>query len=375
MQKATDPPRAAFTRAQIEGLIRDSDSLVCGYGCELVDQSLNVLEDISEGFQGGSISRNSYATLHGSASLAIARELDWGQAIVRPYVTLSDTVITARFNMGAYFGNAPQRAVRDVPITYAVAGYDILHGLNSPVGESYAVDTGASYLAVVTSILAERGFDTALIDQTAAGSVLPAPRVWPIDDRTTWLNIVNDLLAAVGYQGMWSDWDGRPRAEAYTTPSARLSEWRYDTDPNASILSPDRVYSEDYFNAPNRWVFVRSNNVDGAAPVEGNGIYSYINEFKGKTSVLARGGRVITKKVDVEAADQAALIRAAQVTIDADTTINAKVTAKTSPNPMHWHFDRITLDDSALGVPLDALATQWTYSLNGGDMSHEWTVI
>ena len=69
------------------------------------------------------------------------------------------------------------------------------------------------------------------------------------------------------------------------------------------------------------------------------------------------------------------LMRAAQLTIDADTTINAKVTTKTGPNPMHWHFDRITLDDSALGVPVDALATQWTYSLNGADMSHEWTVI
>ena len=115
--------------------------------------------------------------------------------------------------------------------------------------------------------------------------------------------------------------------------------------------------------------------MDGAAPVEGDGIYSYVNEFKGKTSVAARGGRVITKVANVEAADQAALMRAAQLTIDADTTINAKVTTKTSPNPMHWHFDRITLDDSALGMPVEALATQWTYTLNGGDMSHEWTVI
>lgn len=375
MQKATDLPRSGFTQAQIEGIIRDSNSLVVGHGCELIDQSLTVLEDISADFEGGSVSRSSYATLHGTASLAIARELDWGQAIVRPYMTISDTVSTARFNLGAYFTSAPRRAVRDVPIVYAVAGYDMLHGLNSPVGESYAVDTGTPYLSVVTMILSERGFTNALIDQTAAASVLPAPRVWPIDDKTTWLNIINDLLAAVGYQGMWSDWDGRPRAEAYTTPADRLSEWTYDTDPITSILDPDRVYEEDFFDAPNRWVFIRSNNVDGAAPVEGNGIFSYTNEYKGKTSVLARGGRVITKVANVEAADQDALVRAGQVTIDADTNLKTKVTAKTSPNPMHWHFDRITVNDSALGMPLDAMSTQWTLPLDGSDMSHEWTVL
>ena len=375
MQKATDPPRDGFSRAQIEGLIRDADSVEVGYGCELIDQALNVLDDISADFQGGSVSRSSYATLHGTAVLAIARQLDWAQAIVRPYITLSDGLITARFNLGAYYTSAPQRSTATVPVIYAVDGYDILHGLNSSVGEAYAVDTGQAYLTVVGNILRERGFTNVLIDQSAASAVLPAPRVWPIADETRWLTIINDLLSAVGYQGMWSDWDGRLRAEAYTTPIDRLSEWTYDTDPATSIMDPDRVYEQDYFDAPNRWVFVRSNDIDGTTPVEGAGIFTYINEFAGTTSVLARGGRVITKVMFIEAADQAALVRAGQTTIDADTNVKTSITLSTSPNPMHWHFDRITVVDAALGATIQALATQWTLPLDGSNQTHEWTVI
>lgn len=375
MQNATDPPRQALTVAQVVGLIRDAEGIEVAAGCELIDDDLNVLADLTDDFDGGSVSRNSYATLHGTASLAIARELDWAQAIVRPYYTMSDGLITARFNLGAYFTSVPKRTTLSDPVTYAIDGFDILHGLNSPVGEAYAVDAGVTYLGAVQGILTEQGYTNVLIDQTAAASVLPAPRVWPIDDKTRWLSIINDLLSAIGYQGMWSDWDGRLRAQAYQSPMARLSEWTYDTDPLTSIMDPDRVYTRDYFDSPNRWVFVRNNNIDAAAPVEGNGIFSYVNQFTGDTSVLARGGRVTTKVTFVEAADHAALVRAGQVTIDADITVKQSVSLATAPNPMHWHFDRLTVNDAAMGQSLDALSTQWTLPLDGSNMKHEWTVL
>jgi hypothetical protein len=374
VQNPTDPLRAGFTAAQITALIRDADAIEVGAGLELLDQNLTVLGDITDDFDGGSVSRNSYATLHGTASLSITAALDWANAIVRPYMTLSDATITARFNLGAYYTSAPSRAVKETPVLYAVDGFDILHGLNSPVGEAYAVDTGQAYLTVVGAILAEQGFTTALIDQSAAASVLPAPRVWALDDKTTWLNIINDLLAAVGYMGLWSDWDGRLRAQQYLTPSQRLVEWVYDTDPATSIVLPERTYERDYFNAPNRWVFVRSNNVDGPAPVEGAGIYTFVNDLTGDTSVQARG-RVITKVVFVEAADQAGLVSQAQSTIDADTNVQTQVKPSTDPNPLHWHFDRVDINDTAIGQPLKAMTTQWTLPLDGSPMRQEWTVI
>lgn len=375
MQGLTDPPRSAFTAAQIVGLIRDANGITVGAGLELIDQDLTVMADITGDLEGGSVSRASYATLHGTAQLGITTALDWAKAIVRPYMTIHDGVITARFNLGAYYTSTPKRSPAREPIVYDVTGYDILHGLNSPVGEAYAVAAGRGYLDVVGGILAERGYTSVLIDQSAASAVLPAPRVWAIDDKTRWLSIVNDLLAAVGYQGLWSDWDGRLRAQSYTTPLRRLSEWTYDTDPRTSIMDRDRSYERDYFDAPNRWVAVRSNNIDGPAPVEGNGISTWVNQFTGDTSVQARDGRIITKVMFLEAADHAALVRQAQSTIDSDMNVKTKVTAATSPNPLHWHFDRLTVNDPAMGQPIQALGTHWTLPLNGDNMRHEWTVI
>jgi hypothetical protein len=368
-------PRSGFTVAQITALIRDAPSIAVGAGCELIDTGLNVLADITDDFAGGFVGRNSYATLHGTATLGISRRLDWGQAVVRPYMTLSDGTITARFNLGAYYTSVPATSTVESPATFDVTGFDLIHGLNTPVGESFALDTGAVVLTEIQSILTALGFTNVLTDQTAAASVLPAPRVWPIDDDATWLTVVNDLLGSIGYQGIWSDWDGYLRLQAYATPITRLSEWTYDTDPATAMLDPDRTYVRDYFQAPNRWVAVRTNNVDGAAPVEGAGIFTYTNEFVGDTSVQARGGRVITRRLPIEATDQDALVRAAQVSIDADINVKSTMRVSTSPNPLHWHFDRITVDDTAMGPPFEAMDTQWSLPLDGGNQTHEWTAL
>ncbi len=375
MQPMTAPPRDTLTAAAVRGIIRDAPGVRVSAGAELLDRGLNVTADISSLVTGGSITRSSYASLHGSGTLGVESELDWGAALVRPYVVLSAGATSARFNLGAYYTVTPETALGQTPVVHEVALIDILDALNDPVGEVYSVNAGTGYLAAVEAILLGRGFWQYVIDQSAAGSVLPSPRVWLLDDNTTWLTIVNDLLGAIGYQGIWSDWDGRLRVQRYLSPSARLSEFTYDVGATTSMLTLDRKIERDFYKAPNRWVFYRSNNVDGSPPVEGNGIYTVTNQSGGPTSIEARGGRVISKTMALDVADHAALVQAAQVTIDADLTIKTKLTLGSSPNPLHWHFDRMTVNDPAIGPQSEALGTQWTLPLDGGDMSHEWSLI
>ena len=374
MQLPTAPPRESLTEAAVVGLIRDAPAVEMAAGLELLDADLHVIDDVTDDFGGGSVARNGYATLHGTAQLGVARTLDWGRAIVRPYMSMTDATTTARFNLGAYVTSTPKRVIGQSPPMHAVAGYDILHTLATPAGEAYAVDAGVGYLAAVETILTNRGYVGYVIDQSAAASMLPSSRVWPLDQGTTWLNIVNDLLGAVAYQGIWSDWDGRLRVQRYLSPIARAPEWYYDVDPVRSMLDSLRTVERDFFEAPNRWVAVRANNIDGPAPVEGDGIFTYVNQFVGDTSVEARG-RIISKVVPLEAADHAALVAAAQITIDADMRIPTKLSHATFPNPLHWHFDRLVLTDAELGPAADVLSTQWTLPLNGANQTHEWTVL
>lgn len=374
MQPLVVPVRDHLTADQVEDLIRVTPTVGFAAGCELLDGlSLGVLEDITADFLGGSVGRGLYNTLHGSASLTIARELPWSSAIVRPYLTMTDGTITARFNQGAYYTQQPKKALGRFPVKYSVACYDILSVLNDLVGDAYAVDEGASYLAAVETILMSRGVQRYSIDQSAAGSVLPTFKSWPMDDKTTWLHIVNDLLGQIGYRGIYSDWDGLLIVEPYLSPRLRGPEWVYDAGPFTSLIR-DMALDRDFYQAPNRWRAFRSNATDEDPPVLGDGIYEYVNEHVGDTSVDARG-RTITKVFGIEAADQAALEAAAQITIDADMTIPTKVPASVFPVPLHWHADVIYLDNPEAGVPTTAQVTSWTLPLNGSAATHEWTLL
>lgn len=374
MQPLVTPVRDHLTADQVVALIRDASAVSFAGGCELLTGlDLMVAEDFTTDLSGGSVSRQSYANLHANARLAIARELEWASAIVRPYITISDGSDTARFNLGAYYTSTPARDVTEFPYVYDVDCYDLLSILDDPVGDAYAVAEGTGYLAAVEDILISRGVQVYLIDQTNTATLLPTDRVWPFADNITWLTIINDLLAAIGYQGIWTDWDGMMRCQPYRTPSDRGPEWTYDADPLTSMLGR-RSIQRDFYDAPNRWIFVRSNNTDNVAPVEGNGKYTFVNEQVGETSVQSRG-RIITKVVSLDAADQNTLVAAAQITIDADMQVPGKVTVSTFPNPLHWHFDMVYLADPAFGIPVSALSTQWSLPLDGSDMTHEWTLV
>jgi hypothetical protein len=363
----------ALSAAQVLALVQNSPALDVSSGVELLDVTLAVLADLTGSFEDGTVSRDSYATLHGTASLLLAQELDWGTAILRPYMSLSDGTTSARFNLGAYLTSSPETEMANQPIPHQIEGFDILHWLNTPVGGPYVVAAGTGYLAAAEAILLAQGIQAYTIDQTQAGQVLPSPKTWALDQNTTWLNVVNDLLAAVGYLGVWSDWDGRLRMTPYIPPTTRGPEWLYTTDQATSMLAPDRKVKRDYFQAPNRWVFYWSQDPSGAQPVEGAGIYTYVNQASGPTSVAARGRVITAPPLQVDAVDQASLVAQAQALIDADLRLGTTFEIGTAPNPLHWHFDRVTLADPAVGPLTECLVNKWTLPIKGGDMTHEWS--
>lgn len=376
MQPLVEPCRDHLSETQVRSLIRDSSALILGGGMERLDLSLNVLEDISADLLGGSVARQSYATLHGTGTFRLLRRLDWGAAIVRPYITMSNGVIGARFNLGAYSTATPAEPIGVEPRTYEVGAYDILLRLGQKVGASYAIGVGESYLAKAEEIFTGRGYTRYVIDQSAAGTLATTARVWPIDTNTTWLTIVNELAGAVGYQGVWSDWDGQLRLQPYQSPRDRFAEWVYDDDIDTVMFGPNRLIERDFFDSPNRWVVMQSGQIDSGAPIEGAGIYTYVNDSVGDTSVAARGGLVVTRFEQVDASSQAVLEARAQSMIDADMSVPTRIKVSLpAPNPLHWHFDRIQYNDVAAGPIREVVCTSWTMPIpnDKGDMALEWS--
>jgi hypothetical protein len=375
MQPPVEPIRSNLTDAQVRYLIERAPSITVGFGLESTDLQQDDVTDISDTFGGGTVERSAYATLHGTCRLALSAPVDWGWAVVRPYMTLTDGKIKARFNLGAYFTNTPSRPTNETPPSYDVVGYDLLYALDVLVGDSYSVAAGDLILTRVEEILIQRGFTKYLIDQSRGDAVAPDGRVWQLSDNATWLGVVNDLLGMIGYQGIWSDWNGMLRCQAYQRPLDRGYEWYLPADASWSILGADALVEFDYHDAYNRWIGVRSNNIDDVAPVEGAGIYTLTNDSDGITSINARRGLVLTRKEDFEVTSQADLIARVQAMADADMSVPTSITCTTGPHPLMWHFDRLLVDSAALGPPTDVLVTAWSLPLNGEDMSHTWSVL
>jgi hypothetical protein len=375
VQPPVEPVRSHLTAAQVTWLIQGAPGIVVGHGAEITDLDQEDVTDLGEDFAGGTIERSAYATLHGTARFEISTPLEWGSVVIKPYMTITDGLLVARFNLGAYFTNTPKRPTRESPPTYDVVGYDLLYRLDTTIGDSYGVAKGSLVLEAVENILISRGYTKYLIDQARYDAVTPDNKTWALDPALSWMTVVNDLLAMVGYQGIWSDWNGYLRCERYIRPDDRAYEWYLPADTYDSILGDDAEVEYDYHEAPNRWVGVRSNSPEDDPPVEGDGVYTYTNEDIGPTSIAARQGLVITRQESLDVASHADLITRVQSMADADMSVPTTIATSTGPFPLAWHFDRYLIDDPDIGVATDVLATQWSLPLNGDDMTHSWTAL
>lgn len=322
----------ATTPEQIFALVTASN-LTVGFGAELLDANDVLIEDISDDLMGGEIEHQNYADVHGTCSLILSRSLVWSTARVRPYQTLSGAGFTKTWPLGVYLLTTPETVLGSTPITYEVSGYDRLHLLQHPVGDTYVVTTGTAYLAAVRTAITASGATptTVLLDGTAEAKVLPAPMVWVLDpaDPTSYLRVINDLLAAVGYRGLYADANGVYCSEPYQSPLVKPPTWTLDlSDQRTVIVAEERTLKTDRFTETNWWRFIRK-GMD-AAPVEGTGLY---------TVDLSDSGTKIKSVQLINAADQTALEAIGDAIVQTARQVVQTLMLETGPLPLLGHFD------------------------------------
>jgi hypothetical protein len=342
-------------------------------GLELLDEYNDFVSDISEWLvpSGSSVALGSYQTIHRTCRLTLSKELDWGKARVRPYMTLTSISGTFRANLGVFVLSTPTTTAGETPRTWEVEGYDLLELLNHPYGDTYALVAGAGYLTSVNTLITGNplviGYLTSQIS-TSGEPTLPTSRMWPLDPETTTLNIVNDLLTAAGYQAVYASADGAMQSSPYQAPADRAIEWTYSADDARTIVGPMRTLQADFFEAPNHWKFIRD-DPEGGAVSEGAGIYTVSNQSDGVTSIDARG-RTITRVERLDAATQAALVAQGDRIVATDKRVAIELPSlSVAPNPLHGHFDVVWITDADLGIDQKFVVRSWTLPLDSSDMN------
>ena len=352
MREVTDAERALLTAPNIE----------VSAGLELLDSSNRVVADLSDDLVGGSISRDNNAVVHGAARLQITRALAWGRDRVRPWMSVSDGATSARFNLGVYVMTTPEERRGEEPATFDVQGYDLLHLLQDGPGDTWTATAGTTYMDAVRAVVTAAGVGASVqMDGTRQDTTLAAPMVWALPERVMWLTIINDLLRKIGYAEVYANEDGDLRSGPHAPLAERGIEWTLNTsDASTNIVGEDRTVTEDVWDAPNRWRFIRS-RLD-QQPIEGAGIYTVVNQSDGPTSIDSLG-RTRTRVEYLDVADQAALVSEGNRMVEEDRAVEREIKLSVDPLPCMGHRDVFRLIDAGRSDKVQAAS--WSLSLDG----------
>lgn len=367
--------RDGYTAAQVSALLTSPD-MVIDMGVDLLNADLSLVEDISADVDpaGSKVGRYMLANAHGSCDLTVSRELAWGKARVRPWVTQSSLTagVSVRWNLGVYVLTTPESSYGETPRAWPVVGHDQLSLLGS-IGDSYSVAAGANVLDAVRATLTLGGIVAPiLLDSSGSAKVLTSDMTWPLtsSDSPTYLRVANELLASISYRGLWVDWDGAFRGTPYVTPADRPAEMRLDVGSLITgIVAEDRRVANDLWSAPNSWVFIGNNW--STAPVSDNGRYETSNQSAGLSSIDSLERVVMAPAQFLDATTQADLELQGDRIKAADMRSTEVISITTSPLPCMWHADRFEYADAALGSDRQTVSRSWVLPLDGSDSTIE----
>ena len=115
---------------------------------------------------------------------------------------------------------------------------------------------GTPYDNVIQHYLTAAGIIQAVVVPSAA--VLQSDREdWDIG--TSYLTIINTLLAEINYNSLWFDLTGTARVEPYTAPNATNIAHRYGAEDGVTVLRPEYASQVDVFAQPNVFIAILEN--------------------------------------------------------------------------------------------------------------------
>lgn len=315
----------------------------------------------------GSISNDYTAEIKRTAKFSISDDnsINYLSQRIRPWagIMMPDGNFM-EWPMGVFLLTSPKRNVNiSGTIVRDVEAYDqTMVLIDDTVTSRYYVGPDVQYTAAVSEILANTmgiGGYSIVESNTRTVSALE----W--EPGTPKFKIIDDLLTAINYEGLWFDSFGTARAAPYIAPIDRAADFTYQTD-NLSTILPDATVDVDYYKVPNRWVLIVSSPDQPAlrAEIQNNNPFS-------PTSTINRG-RIVTKVITgVVAPNQGVLNSIAERYRDEDGQLFETVEFKTGLMPVHENGDVYDFAYFDLSVAGRFLELSWDVDLvQGAEMAH-----
>ena len=364
--------------------------------CESVDVNGVVLHDLTDFFipEGSQLERNSCATqdaLTGRLHFGFTREeirdvfdadtVAWSQLRLRVSMRLAaGDRVTDWVSLGVLLPETPSLMADQTPLLFAVDCHDVIHGLAEPTNGTLGIAGGTPVGQAIDSLFnieTLAGSPSAKPLQLqrdfalqAISVPLKSDRQWIIDENTTWLLIIDQLLESAGWLPPWVNRDGVLTSAPWVAPSPGAQiELVLDDDPRTSVVALGAANKIDTYGVPNLFTYIATDFDPDATdtPVEGNGITTRANLDVGPSSQQARG-RVIASVVRVDAVDQASLEAIADRDFLASVTPAKTLCLEVAPQPLPWHRGIVEVTINDLGIVGERfMVREWSMPLDGGD--------
>ena len=343
----------------------------------LCDETDALVRELDE-FAGGSLENDRNADIRGGGSIELrsapgegAPDIDWGSARIRieQHITGLDPT-----PWGVYLPEVPEVTWHDeqgtMACTVSLMDKTVIPSQDQPT-DTYSLAAGTNIVATVVSILTSLGETRVAAEESSL--TLPADRSWPVDEDTSWLTIINDLLSVAGYYALWCDAEGiyqigpnRP-SSSDDTPAWTFT-YGGDGHGGSSLYQPEWQQSEDWYSVPNRVILVSQGDDETPALTA----TATNTDPASKYSTVSRGRVITTKETGVEAADLATLTALARTRLESLTTSVTNINITTAPLPL-WPNDRVDLVTPSRDGRVACTVSSWSISLEpGGLMEHSW---
>ena len=267
------------------------------------------------------------------------------------------------FPLGIFLLSTPTKQEINGVIYRDVEAYDGLIVLQEDKAmERITAPVGVKYTDFITDMLLQTGIKKWNIEPS--DKVIKTALEWPIG--TSYLRIVNDLLAALNYTPIWTDENGYYISSPYRSPQEAPIDFSYIAD-ELSVIYNGMTEELDLFNVPNRWLMVL--NDPEREPLSS----TYENDNpESPTSHQARGRWIVDFREVTDIADQEALDSYTQRIAFEASQVYGKVAFETATMPFHAYSNVIYLENEALGLSGKFSETDWTMRLQvGAKMSHQ----
>lgn len=272
---------------------------------------------------------------------------------LRVYLTLQNDI---EFRLGTFLWADDSRPERSWGAEQNAELVDFSYILNQPAASAYGWGKNTTIALVIFFLLMRAGIpleDIAVVGDEANRG-LADPKAW--EPGATWLQMLNDLGALVGFASPWFDRDGQvhfdqppnPDVDEVTIPS-------YGSD--TRIIADSIVRSDDMLSAPNIFTVFDSGTDrlrSGTYEIPASAPHSFAN----------RGFRIARVESVQGLGNQTIANRAAQ-NLARNSEAFEWLTFNTTADPRHETLDVI----EAFGVRW--LETSWSLELrSGGPMQH-----